>query len=235
LVVVLSSRPYSDGKRVVRVMSRTYGTIALWVNEGRGKNRRIAMWHAGAVLELSGMNRKGSEGLVQFREARRTVVLDGIIRDPRRSAVVFFICEVIEKTMPEETPHPEVHDLMAQTILEIESSSALGWLHAAFLGQLIRLLGIAPVEPPSPHFKSLDLPSGDWKFEIGLEQQCLEMPIALGFMGFLKSAAAVPKMWTIADRKRLVLGQVRYLQHQLGVIREIKSYAVLEAVFDNER
>ena len=97
-------------------MSRTHGAIALWVNEGRGKNRLIAMWHAGALLELSGMNRKGSEGLIRFREARRTVVLDAVIRDPRRSAIVFFICEVIEKTMAEETPHPEVHDLMARTI-----------------------------------------------------------------------------------------------------------------------
>ncbi len=232
---MLTSRPYSDGKRVVRVMSRSYGVIALWVNEGRGKNRRIAMWHPGAVLELSGMNRKGSEGLIRFREVRRTVVLDAVIRDPRRSAVVFFICEVIEKTMPEETPHPEIHDLMATTILEIESSSALGWIHAAFLGQLIQLLGIAPVAPASLNLKSLDLQSGDWKFEMGLEKESLERNIADGFMAFLEPEAAIPKMWSVADRKRLILGQVRYLQHQLGVVREIKSYAVLEAVFDNER
>jgi len=216
-------------------MSRTHGAIALWVNEGRGKNRRIAMWHAGALLELSGMNRKGSEGLIRFREARRTVVLDAVIRDPRRSAVVFFICEVIEKTMAEETPHPEVHDLMARTICEIESSTTLGWIHAAFLGQLIRLLGIAPVSPGNSDFTSLDLQSGDWKYEIGLEKESLEKSIADGFMAFLEPEAPVPTMWSIADRKRLVLGQVRYLQHQLGTVREIKSYAVLEAVFDNER
>jgi hypothetical protein len=233
--IVLTSRPYSDGKRVVRVMSRTHGTIALWVNEGRGKNRRIAMWHAGALLELSGMNRKGSEGLIRFREARRTVVLDAVIRDPRRSAIVFFICEVIEKTMAEETPHPEVQDLLARTICEIESSASLGWIHAAFLGQLIRLLGIAPVSPGNSDFTSLDLPSGDWKYEIGLEKESLEKSIADGFMAFLEPEAAVPTMWSIADRKRLILGQVRYLQHQLGSLREIKSYAVLEAVFDNER
>lgn len=232
---MLSSRPYNDGKRVVRVLSRTYGAIALWVNEGRGKNRRIAMWHAGAILELSGMSRKGSEGLVRFREARRTVVLDAVLMDPRRSAVVFFLCEVIEKTIPEETPHPEVHDLMAQTLLKIEESSALGWIHAVFLGQLIRLLGIAPMNPDEVHYRSLDLQTGDWKFEVGLEKECLEMHIAEGFMSFLSLEPSVPKMWTIEDRKRLVLGQVRYLQHQLSTLREIKSYAVLEAVFDNER
>jgi hypothetical protein len=54
-------------------------------------------------------------------------------------------------------------------------------------------------------------------------------------MAFLEPEAAVPTMWSIADRKRLILGQVRYLQHQLGTLREIKSYAVLEEVFDNER
>jgi hypothetical protein len=181
------------------------------------------------------MNRKGSEGLIRFREARRTVVLDAVIRDPRRSAIVFFICEVIEKTMAEETPHPEVHDLMARTICEIESSASLGWIHAAFLGQLIRLLGIAPVSPGNSDFTSLDLQSGDWKHEIGLEKESLEKSIADGFMAFLEPEAVVPTMWSIADRKRLILGQVRYLQHQLGTLREIKSYAVLEAVFDNER
>ena len=61
------------------------------------------------------------------------------------------------------------------------------------------------------------------------------MHIAEGFMSFLSLEPSVPKMWTIEDRKRLVLGQVRYLQHQLSTLREIKSYAVLEAVFDNER
>jgi hypothetical protein len=166
---------------------------------------------------------------------RRTVVLDAVIRDPRRSAVVFFICEVIEKTMPEETPHPEVHDLMARFILEIESSSSLGWIHAAFLGQLIWILGIAPISPDSQSLKSLDLQSGDWKFEMGLEIESLEREIADGFMAFLEPDASIPKMWSVADRKRLILGQVRYLQNQLGVVREIKSYAVLEAVFDNER
>ncbi len=103
--------------------------------------------------------------------------------------IVFFICEVIEKTMAEETPHPEVHDLMARTICEIESSASLGWIHAAFLGQLIRLLGIAPVSPGNSDVTSLDLQSGDWKHEIGLEKESLEKSIADGFMAFLEPEA----------------------------------------------
>jgi hypothetical protein len=70
---------------------------------------------------------------------------------------------------------------------------------------------------------------------MGLEMESLEREIADGFMAFLEPDASIPKMWSVADRKRLILGQVRYLQNQLGVVREIKSYAVLEAVFDNER
>ena len=33
------------------------------------------------------------------------------------------------------------------------------------------------------------------------------------------------------ERKRLIQAQLRYLHHQMGGLREIKSYDVLEAVF----
>ena len=35
-----------------------------------------------------------------------------------------------------------------------------------------------------------------------------------------------------SERKELIKGQLRYLGHQLGGLREIKSYEVLEQVFE---
>jgi recombinational DNA repair protein (RecF pathway) len=43
--IVLSVVPYNDGRRVVRVLGETLGTVALWVTEGRGKNRQVGKWH----------------------------------------------------------------------------------------------------------------------------------------------------------------------------------------------
>ena len=52
--IVLSVVPYNDGRRVVRVLGETLGAVALWVTEGRGKNRQVGKWHPGAMLELRG-------------------------------------------------------------------------------------------------------------------------------------------------------------------------------------
>ena len=228
--IVLSVIPYNDGRRVVRVLGETLGTVALWVTEGRGKNRRVGKWHPGAILELRGVSRKGSEGLVRFKEARRTHIPVTMFHDARKSAVAFFLCELVGNLFPEEIAHPEVYAVFCGALKRIEKEEKVGWIHAEFMGQLIALMGLTPAPSPITGADVLDLQSGEWKHAMGTVRDHLPPPVSHWFMALTSDS---PRGFTasISQRKELIKGQLQYLGHQLGGLREIKSYEVLEQVF----
>jgi hypothetical protein len=228
--IVLSVVPYNDGRRVVRVIGRSLGTVALWVNEGRGKNRQVGKWHPGALLELHGVSRKGESGLVRFKEARRTFIPVAMFQDVRRSAVAFFLCELVAKLFPEETAHPEVYDLFQGAMERIEKEGQVGWVHAEFMGRLIELLGIAPAPPVHASEDVLDLQTGEWKHAMGTAEDHLPPPLSHWFTALIRGERPAEGA-TFSHRKDLIQGQLRYLNNQMGGLREIKSYEVLEQVF----
>ena len=229
--IVLSVVPYDDGRRVVRVLGETLGTVALWVTEGRGKNRQVGKWHPGAMLELRGVSRKGSEGLVRFKEARRTHIPVAMFQDVRRSAVAFFLCELVAKLFPEEIAHPEVYTLFHMALKRVEEEDQVGWIHAEFMGQLIALMGLAPAPSPSAGADVLDLQSGEWKPAMGTAEDHLPPPLSEWFME-LTGESGRHFTANFSERKELIKGQLCYLGYQLGGLREIKSYEVLEQVFE---
>lgn len=228
--IVLSVLPYNDGRRVVRVLGETLGMVALWVTEGRGKNRQVGKWHPGAMLELRGVSRKGSEGLVRFKEARRTHIPIALFQDVRRSAVAFFLCELVAKIFPEEIAHPEVYSLFQEALTRVEDEDQVGWIHAEFMGQLIAMMGLTPANSSMTGADVLDLQSGEWKHAMGTAEDHLPPPLSHWFMALTGGNRRFTA--TFSERKELIKGQLRYLGHQLGGIREIKSYEVLEQVFE---
>jgi len=215
---------------VVRVLGETLGMVALWVTEGRGKNRQVGKWHPGAMLELRGVSRKGSEGLVRFKEARRTHIPIALFQDVRRSAVAFFLCELVAKLFPEEIAHPEVYTLFHQALTRVEDEDQVGWIHAEFMGQLIAMMGLTPANSTMTGADVLDLQSGEWKHAMGTAEDHLPPPLSHWFMSLTGNNRQFTA--TFSERKELIKGQLRYLGHQLGGLREIKSYEVLEQVFE---
>jgi hypothetical protein len=53
------------------------------------------------------------------------------------------------------------------------------------------------------------------------------------FWTLASSSLEDPLVLNSEERRKLVLGQVRYLQHHLSGPRTIKSYEVLESVFSS--
>ena len=119
------------------------GNCSLVGHGGPGQKRQVGKWHPGAMLELRGVSRKGSEGLVRFKEARRTHIPVAMFQDVRRSAVAFFV-RTRGQAFPEEIAHPEIYALFQTALKRVEEEEQVGWIHAEFMGQLIALMGLAP-------------------------------------------------------------------------------------------
>ena len=142
----------------------------------------------------------------------------------------FFLCELVAKLFPEEIAHPEVYSLFQEALTRVEDEDQVGWIHAEFMGQLIAMMGLTPANSSMTGADVLDLQSGEWKHAMGTAEDHLPPPLSHWFMALTGGNRRFTA--TFSERKELIKGQLRYLGHQLGGIREIKSYEVLEQVFE---
>jgi len=81
----------------------------------------------------------------------------------------------------------------------------------------------------------LDLQTGEWMDGVFEDEDHLGSELATWFVHWTMPQAALdasPKL-SISERRRLVLGQVRYLQHHLSGPKTIQSYDVLESIFSS--
>ena len=139
---------------------------------------------------------------------------------------------MVLKTLPEESAHPEVFDLFWHTLERLETIPQTGWMHVQFLGQLIALLGLAPTPEPL-ELKGLDLQTGEWIDGVYEDDDHLGPQLAALFVHWTTPEASMdsPQKLSPTQRRHLVLGQVRYLQHHLSGPKTIQSYDVLESIF----
>ena len=230
--VVLGPVAFGEDSRVVRVLTLGLGVVAVWVPGGGGrKGRNVGLWQPLNLLEFNDLNRRGAEGLFRFKEVRRPHLHVRIPSEVPRSAVAFFLAELVAKTLPEDTPHPEIAQALWQTALALDSEPHIAWLHVVFLAQMVQLLGLAPSEPPSPRH-GLSWRTGEWVWEPLRDEDHLEPALAhpwaaLCARGDLSALAGCQAK----DRKALLVGPLRYLRHQMGAPTALKSLAVLEEVF----
>ena len=230
--IVLGALRFGEDSRVVRVLTHELGVVGLWVaGHGRGKGRNPGLWQPLNVLEFTGLERKGSEGLFRCKEVRRRRLHTRISVEVTRSSVAFFLAELVSKTLPEETPHPEVALALERTALDLDTAPSVSWLHVEFMAKLIQLLGLAPEEAPSERH-GLSWRTGEWVIDPIGDEEHLSPGLAHRWVNARHAAEAGD--WsgcTPQDRRILLSGPLRYLRHQLGAPGTLKSLSVLEALF----
>jgi DNA repair protein RecO (recombination protein O) len=206
------------------------------MGKGKKAGNSKALWHPLAAVELTDLKRKNSESLGTFKEAERCLPANSTLTDPKRTAVAFFLSEVLEKSIHEGAPLEEVFDVVFDAIKLLENSESVANLHFFALARVVGALGLMPEIQDDTKFASLNLDSGEW---------CDSSPLLSASQYFLKAELAlmmldIPGMkfdnmrglcLTPSDRKELLLGMVMFIQLHHAGLREIKSYDVLEAIF----
>ncbi|PCJ80365.1 MAG: DNA repair protein RecO [Bacteroidetes bacterium] len=235
--LVIGAIPYNESSRIVKLFTKDKGMIPLWVRTG--KKIKKAIWHPLSAVELSGYKRKKKDGLATFKEASRVLPANNILKDARRSAVAFFIAEVVDKSISDEAPLPEVFNLLWDTINLLESSDSVANLHIFFVGNLVNELGLMPEiwgNEREITSGSLNLSTGEWsEVEMNLSKEAYFLKSELAFLMMKIPGMKFDDMQSLgldkSSRKELLLGMVMFIQLNHAGLREIKSYDVLETIF----
>jgi len=235
--LVIGAIPYNESSRIVKLFTKDKGIVPLWVRTG--KKIKKAIWHPLSAVELSGYKRKKKDGLATFKEASRVLSANNLLKDARRSAVAFFIAEVLDKSISDEAPLPEVFDLLWDTINLLENSDSVANLHIFFVGNLVNELGLMPEmwgNEREIESGSLNLGTGEWsEVEMNLSKDAYFLRSELAFLMMKIPGMEFDDMQSLgldkSSRKELLLGMVMFIQLNHAGLREIKSYDVLETVF----
>ncbi|MEE2918964.1 MAG: DNA repair protein RecO C-terminal domain-containing protein [Bacteroidota bacterium] len=227
--IVIGGVAYGDRSRIVRLLTEAHGVVPLWVpNASKSK----ALWHPMAVVEIVDLRQGKSGGLWTAREWKRSAPQLMYRREPARSAVGFFIAEVLSHSLEEGAPAPEVHHLACLAANWLDAASDIPWIHVKFMAEFVHALGLLPQEPPVSGWP-LDISTGEYVRAELAPKTAVDAATVRGMREIVgMDFGEVHRLnWAREQRKALVLGAHRYVQAQLGKSRELKSYDVLEALF----
>ena len=227
--IVVGGVAYGDRSRIVRLLTEAHGVVPLWVpNASKSK----ALWHPMAMVEVVDLRQPKSGGLWSGREWKRSEPQLVYRREPARSAIGFFIAEVLSTSLEEGAPAPEVYHLARQTTNWLETAADIPWIHVKFMADFVAALGLLPEEPPT-YNSPLDIATGEYVPQELAPKTAMDAATVKGMREIVgMEFGAVHRLnWPRDRRKALVLGAHRFVQAQLGKSRELKSYYVLEALF----
>lgn len=234
--IVIGAIPYSDSSKIVKVLTLDEGVVPVFVRLGSGKARKKnnALWHPLSAVEFEGFEKKNDMG--KFKSAGRALAVNAILSDPKRTAVAFFLAEVVEKSLKEGGS--EVFSLMWEAVKLLEGSENVANLHFYVVARLVEALGLMPENVPEQQsVLSLNLATGEWSDVAGYG---IKKDFYYLEKGLAKTMTEIPGMdfadmkalnLDASDRKELLLAMVVFIQLHHAGIKEIKSYDVLETVF----
>ena len=232
--IVIGAISYSDSSKVVKVLTKEHGVLPLFVR--LKKKGGTSLWHPMSVIELSELKRKTSASLVTFQRAERLLVSVNTLKDPKRTAVAFFIAEVLEKSLHEGSHIEGVFNVVEKGAVMLENCQYISNLHFYILARVVASLGLMP-EKAVDEGLSFHLENGEWldatplisKTSYLLKNDLAELMIEIQGMEFDHMRNLKLNQ---SDRKELLLAMVMLIQLHHAGLREIKSYEVLETIFE---
>ena len=231
--IVIGAIPYSDSSKVVKVLTE-HGVLPIFVRLSKKGGNSI--WHPLALIELSEVRRKHTSSLATYKGVERVTPAIKTQQEPKRTALAFFIAEVLEKSIQEGAHVEGVFGVIEEAVNLLEHEEYVANLHFYTIAKVVSALGLMP-ENPGEVGASLHLEDGEWydakplltKNSYLLRYDLAEWMIKIPGMNFaqLRNLSLNQN-----DRKALLLAMVMFIQLHHAGLREIKSYEVLETIFE---
>ncbi len=231
--IVLRKIAYSDSSIIVTLFSELNGTQAVIVQGLKGKTGRSKR-HYFQPLSLVEVvyYHKESHNLSRLKEVRFAHTPQHIPFEPDRSAIAFFISEVLYKSLKETPQNKPLFDFLYHAITWLDTTpETVANFHLFLLAQTARYLGFKPTHQEAPIF---DLMEGEFTSVYPLHKHFVDGGLARVFGAlFPADLDDVSKSaFTRQQRRALLNTMILYYRLHVHDFGEVKSLDVLESVFD---
>jgi DNA repair protein RecO (recombination protein O) len=144
--IVLHTIKYSETSVIARIYTEQLGLQSYMVKGVRAakSKSKAALLQPLTLLEMEVSHRE-NKGLQFIKEFRRAFVFQSIPFDTLKSAISFFLLEVITKSIREHEPNDEMFEFIYEALCILDNAEALNPdFHLLFLLHFARHLGFAP-------------------------------------------------------------------------------------------
>ena len=235
LGIVLGQIKFGDTSLIVHLYTSQWGRMAILVPGARtsSKNRKAHLFQPLTLLELEVYHKPGRD-LQKIREARNHHPFMHLTGDPVKSSIALFLADILHKTLREESPNSDLFEFLLHHIQYLDmADTGVANFHLYFLLKLSRYFGFNPGVPEGEVWW-FDIPAGQFTPTKPVHGNCLD-PALTGILIQLNQSA-VQDLGSLTlnrhQRNEVLSGLLRYYQHHMEGLGEIRSHTVLKAIFE---
>jgi DNA repair protein RecO (recombination protein O) len=214
--IVISYIKFRETSLIVKIYTEEFGLHSCIINGVRSKSSKskIALFQPLTLLDLIIYYK--ADGLSRISEVRCSYPFRTISTNARKSAIIFFIDEILQKALQEETSNYELFAFLESSLKYFdEASEHYENFHLLFLLKLSSFLGFSPNEledlmPGEVHTLSADQ----------------KMVYTLMLKGNYKPWIAM----TNQTRRRLLEILIKFFSIHVSNFEKMKSLSVLQEV-----
>lgn len=144
--IVLSSLKYGDTSLIIRCYTQDFG-LKSFIAKGvfSKKKRNTSLYFPLAEIDLSFQPKSNEQQLVFLKSAQTAYYYESLHFHPIKSAIVFFLAEILNLVLKEEADNPELYFYIENSLKEFDQKKDdFADFHLVFLIQLSYFLGFYP-------------------------------------------------------------------------------------------
>lgn len=233
--IVFKKVKYSDSSGIVKIYTELFGLQSFIVSgiHSKKSSTKVNLLQPLSLVELIAYHKENNK-LQRIKEIKSDISYSNIFTDISKSSIVFFINEVLQKSIKEEEPNPFLFEFIHTSlqVLDIKEGSCANF-HISFLMHLCKYLGIFPggnFSKTAPYFS---LKEGTFQPAEPLHPFYLKGAEAEAFSLF--TTTEISNCDSIAinapQRKKIIEALLLYYHLHLENMQDIVSYKVLEEIF----
>ena len=226
--IVLQKTDYSETSLILKVLTKDKGLQSFIFQGAKRKNKNGQLVSPLSILSITYFQRKESD-LSSISNIELALIYKNIPFNPIKSSVVFFINELLQKTIKEEETNPNLYHFIKNSLEVLDVKSNISNFPIKFSLELLKHLGYYPIiENNATHFDYLN---GKLTKNKPNHPNYME-PEFTQFLLQIMNSQLTDEDITISSqiRKKVLDGLLDYYKTILGDFKTLKSLDVLEAV-----
>lgn len=211
--IVLETFKYRDNQSIVHILTEEFGKVSYLVYAPQSKRASIRQSNM-QVLSILDMEVEHlpHRDLQRIKEARLSCINHGILSDPIKMSISFFIAEITDKCIYSSEKDTILFGFIKSCINELDSSSKNALFALKFLIDLSRYLGFYPADKEENEFINIGL----YKSQQALLIRLLNKE----------------EQFSHTERRQLMDSLLKYYKHHIPNMGNLNTIFVLESLFD---
>ena len=232
--IVFKYFKYSESSIIAKIFTEEFGLQSYIVKGVRSKRSkvRLALFEPLTLIDLVAFHKEG-KSINHLKEISVNFAFQSIPLEMEKRAVLFFIDELLYRSIREETPDKDLFNWLFNTLtwFDMNTGGSINF-HLIFMLQLSRFLGFYPKKTPGKNHVVFDLQEGQFADVIPRHPQYISGLLLTKLEKLYESTFEDSQSLDINnnDRRKLVDILITYYHLHLPGFGEMKSLEVLKTI-----